>query len=156
MPGEFHGQKSLVGYSSWGYKESDMTVWLTHTDVFRLKSGIYYLLPICSPVLCIFFFLLLLDWVIFMISFHKEISSPFWLIVYVHLFPEITLKFIAHFFFHVLESTFYHFIYIVWELYSTVVSFSAPGLGTIVIYFTLIVVLGYNSHCIFFLIQTVY
>ena len=24
-PGEFHGQKSLVGYSSWGCKESDMT-----------------------------------------------------------------------------------------------------------------------------------
>ena len=24
-PGEFHGQKSLVGYSSWGCKESDRT-----------------------------------------------------------------------------------------------------------------------------------
>ena len=25
LPGEFHGQRSLVGYSSWGHKESDMT-----------------------------------------------------------------------------------------------------------------------------------
>ena len=25
LPGEFHGQRSLVGYSSWGRKESDMT-----------------------------------------------------------------------------------------------------------------------------------
>ena len=25
LPGEFHGQKSLVGYSSWGCKESDTT-----------------------------------------------------------------------------------------------------------------------------------
>ena len=25
LPGAFHGQKSLVGYSPWGYKESDMT-----------------------------------------------------------------------------------------------------------------------------------
>ena len=25
LPGEFHGQKSLVGYSPWGSKESDMT-----------------------------------------------------------------------------------------------------------------------------------
>ena len=25
MPGESHGQRSLVGYSPWGYKESDMT-----------------------------------------------------------------------------------------------------------------------------------
>ena len=27
--GEFHGQRSLVGYSPWGRKESDMTEWLT-------------------------------------------------------------------------------------------------------------------------------
>ena len=25
LPGKSHGWKSLVGYSSWGYKESDMT-----------------------------------------------------------------------------------------------------------------------------------
>ena len=25
MPGEFHGQRSLAGYSSWGRKESDTT-----------------------------------------------------------------------------------------------------------------------------------
>ena len=31
LPGEFHGQRSLVGYSPWGHKESDMTEWLTHT-----------------------------------------------------------------------------------------------------------------------------
>ena len=28
-PGEFHGQRSLVGYSAWGCKELDMTEWLT-------------------------------------------------------------------------------------------------------------------------------
>ena len=27
--GEFDGQRSLVGYSLWGHKESDMTEWLT-------------------------------------------------------------------------------------------------------------------------------
>ena len=39
LPGKFHGQKSLVGYSSWHCKESDMTSCLhthththTHTD----------------------------------------------------------------------------------------------------------------------------
>ena len=31
MPGEFHGQRSLAGYSPWGHKESDMTEQLTHT-----------------------------------------------------------------------------------------------------------------------------
>ena len=30
-PGEFHGHRSLVGYSPWGCKESDMTERLTHT-----------------------------------------------------------------------------------------------------------------------------
>ena len=29
LPGEFHGQRSLVSYSPWGHKESDMTEWLT-------------------------------------------------------------------------------------------------------------------------------
>ena len=27
LPGEFHGQRSLVGYSSWVLKELDMTEW---------------------------------------------------------------------------------------------------------------------------------
>ena len=30
LPGKFHGQRNLVGYSSWGLKESDMTEH-THT-----------------------------------------------------------------------------------------------------------------------------
>ena len=31
LPREFHGQRSLVGYSPWGGKESDMIEQLTHT-----------------------------------------------------------------------------------------------------------------------------
>ena len=34
LPGEFHGQRSLAGYSPWGYKESDMTERLSHTLIF--------------------------------------------------------------------------------------------------------------------------
>ena len=29
LPGEFHGQRSLAGYSPWGCKELDTTEWLT-------------------------------------------------------------------------------------------------------------------------------
>ena len=29
LPGEFHGQKSLAGYSPWGHKQLDMTEGLT-------------------------------------------------------------------------------------------------------------------------------
>ena len=34
LPGEFHGQRSLVGYSLWGHKESDTTeaTELTHSS----------------------------------------------------------------------------------------------------------------------------
>ena len=31
LPGEFHGQRGLVGYSPLGRIESDITEWLTHT-----------------------------------------------------------------------------------------------------------------------------
>ena len=31
LPGESHGQKSLVDYSPWGHKESDMTEAAEHT-----------------------------------------------------------------------------------------------------------------------------
>ena len=30
LPGEFHGQRGLVGYSPWSRKEVGMTEWPTH------------------------------------------------------------------------------------------------------------------------------
>ena len=40
LPGEFHGQRTLVGYSSWGHKESDMTeqLMLSHLQTLRRPS----------------------------------------------------------------------------------------------------------------------
>ena len=40
LPGEFHGQNSLKGYSPWGHKELDTTEQLgtTHTGVRNLRS----------------------------------------------------------------------------------------------------------------------
>ena len=38
LPGKFHGQRSLVVYSSWGHKESDMTELLNSiTHVFYVS-----------------------------------------------------------------------------------------------------------------------
>ena len=38
LPGKFHGQRSLVGYSPWGHKEYDMTETLSmHTYIFILR-----------------------------------------------------------------------------------------------------------------------
>ena len=43
LPGEFHGQRSLVGYSPWGHTETDMTevTWRAHThrSFFPLAFG---------------------------------------------------------------------------------------------------------------------
>ena len=33
LSGEFHGQRSLAGYSSWCCKGLEMTEWLTHTHI---------------------------------------------------------------------------------------------------------------------------
>ena len=38
LPGKSHGQRSLVGYSAWHRKESDMTEWV-HFTSFPLKLG---------------------------------------------------------------------------------------------------------------------
>ena len=41
LPGEFHGQRSLVGYSSWDHKELNMTEWLnTFTSLTSLAQAI--------------------------------------------------------------------------------------------------------------------
>ena len=37
LPGEFQGQRSLVGYGPWGRKESDMTERLTLSLSFTLS-----------------------------------------------------------------------------------------------------------------------
>ena len=40
LPGESHGQRSLVNYSLWGHKESDMTERLTVPIAATLESAI--------------------------------------------------------------------------------------------------------------------
>ena len=44
LPGEFHGQWGLTGYSPWGYKESDTTEWLTHTQPLAKENYNYHIL----------------------------------------------------------------------------------------------------------------
>ena len=48
-PGEFHGQRSLVGYSLWGHKESDTTEQLTctHTHTHTRVHASRELDPTC-------------------------------------------------------------------------------------------------------------
>ena len=41
MPGKFHGQRSLAGYSPWGCKEADTTEWLTHTQ-WEVRTSHHY------------------------------------------------------------------------------------------------------------------
>ena len=60
LPGEFHGQRRLAGYSPWGLKESDTTERLTLTGYPRLEikvlncSTLYSTVQQCTqnPVTC--------------------------------------------------------------------------------------------------------
>ena len=40
LPGEFHGQRSLMGYSPWGCKELDMTERLSHIHPINVFTHI--------------------------------------------------------------------------------------------------------------------
>ena len=42
LPGKFHGQRSLVGYSPWGRKELGMTEQLEHAHMHYLPFGLHY------------------------------------------------------------------------------------------------------------------
>ena len=50
LPGEFHGQKSLVGYNPWGHKQSDTTNTFTFQETQRQLDWLY--LQLCSPGCC--------------------------------------------------------------------------------------------------------
>ena len=49
LPGEFHGQRSLAGYSPWGYKELDTTERLTLVPSFQLRVLVNSSSPLGSP-----------------------------------------------------------------------------------------------------------
>ena len=49
LPGEFHEQNNLVGYSPWGHKESDTTKRYTHTHTHTHPHPLISE-PILSPV----------------------------------------------------------------------------------------------------------
>ena len=42
LPGNSHGQRSLMGYSPWGRKESDMSEQLTHTYYYPDPEGCWH------------------------------------------------------------------------------------------------------------------
>ena len=75
LPGEFHGQRKLAGYSPWGCKELDATEQLTFSLIISVQSLSYYsliILYIILPQLRLLRFLLLTEpWLIYNMS-----SSP--------------------------------------------------------------------------------
>ena len=39
LPGEYYGQRNLVGYSPWGHKESDTTEAIKHSCIISTTVG---------------------------------------------------------------------------------------------------------------------
>ena len=64
LPGKSHAQRSLVGYSPWGHKDSDTTEWLNNNKCFRI-----------IVLLCIFKMLAYTPDIIFFIFSSSEIIS---------------------------------------------------------------------------------
>ena len=59
LPGKSHGQRSLVGYSPWGRKESGMTEWLNNKLVKFMNKKVCVCLLVaqlrptrCDPISC--------------------------------------------------------------------------------------------------------
>ena len=62
LPRESHGQRSLAGYSPRGCKESDMTEWLTHTQLYQnYKFLTFYHLYLFCPSFTLSLFKFFLD-----------------------------------------------------------------------------------------------
>ena len=57
LPGESHGQRSLVGYSPWGHRELDMTEWLILSLHFHMRAPYYYIHQLVLLLLFFTFFL---------------------------------------------------------------------------------------------------
>ena len=54
LSGEFHGHRSLAGYSPWGHKESDTTELLTHTHI-HTHTCVYARACVCTHTFMILF-----------------------------------------------------------------------------------------------------
>ena len=56
LPWEFHGQRSLAGYSPWGHKESDTTWWLNSNNNTSSTQSTILGAEEVSNKYCLFFF----------------------------------------------------------------------------------------------------
>ena len=59
LPGKFHGQRSLVGYSLWGHKESDPIEHIQQSlgkllILFMLEDKDFKVTTLWGPILCAF------------------------------------------------------------------------------------------------------
>ena len=67
LPGESHGQRSVVGYHPRGCKESDTTKWLTHMS----RTKISWLLV--RYTFCLDSYLLFMDWICSLIPVYQNL-----------------------------------------------------------------------------------
>ena len=61
LPGKSHGQKRLVGYCPWGFKELDRTEWLNNNDKNSVSSWITFHFSPLVLFLCVSVRLTLMD-----------------------------------------------------------------------------------------------
>ena len=78
LPGEFHGETSLEGYSPWDHKESDTTKWLTHIQsCYWVLFGCYGANLAKEAIAQELHFLSAFIWVLFRVSPQRSIAAVF-------------------------------------------------------------------------------
>ena len=86
LPGKFHRQRSLAGYSSRDHKESNMTERLTHTHTHTQYIGQWHSPSSCPPQLpslpCVCF----LSWRLYSCPANRFICTIFLDSIYIHLY----------------------------------------------------------------------
>ena len=94
LPGKFHGQRILTGYSSWGHKALDMIERLTHTFIFCLINiGLYFKLNKANEG-AKYIHMLFLSLLIKIINLNKSLLFPFFSLWYKLLIMVIMREYI--------------------------------------------------------------
>ena len=84
LPGEFHGQRSLAGYSPWGCKESDTTKRLSLSHSYVNIPHIFYFFTVhfLDPFICWWTQVVFMSWMVWiMLQRTWECRFPFFQIL---------------------------------------------------------------------------
>ena len=103
LPGKFHRQRSLAGYSSWDQKELNMTERLTHTHTHNIYIGQWHSPSSCPPPLPSLPCVCLLSWRLYFCPATRFICTIFLDSIYIHLYMILVFHRMSWFFYSIVS-----------------------------------------------------